>query len=93
MNCAGASGAVVDALVHSGVQGLVVAGTGNGTLHWALQAALERAQASGVAVRIASRCPLGRVLPRPEATLPDAQGLSPVKARVSLLLELLAAPC
>lgn len=91
MNYAGASGAMVDALVHSGVQGLVVAGTGNGTLHWALQAALERAQALGVAVRIASRCPLGRVLPRPGATLPDAQGLSPVKARVSLLLELLAA--
>ena len=93
MNYAGASGAMVDALVHSGVQGLVVAATGNGTLHWALQAALERAQAGGVVVRIASRCPLGRVLPRPGATLPDAQGLSPVKARVSLLLELLAAPC
>lgn len=89
MSYAGASGAMVDALVRSGVRGLVVAATGNGTLHWALQAALERAQAAGVAVRIASRCPLGRVLPRLEATLPGAQGLSPVKARVSLLLELL----
>ena len=90
MNYAGASAAVVDALVHSGVQGLVVAATGNGTLHYALQEALERAQASGVAVRVATRCPLGQMLPRPSATLPDVQGLSPVKARVSLLLELLA---
>ena len=91
MNYAGASAAVVDALVHSGAQGLVVAATGNGTLHYALQEALERAQAGGVAVRVATRCPLGQMLPRPSATLPDAQGLSPVKARVSLLLELLAA--
>ena len=91
MNYAGASAAVVDALVLSGAQGLVVAATGNGTLHYALQEALERAQASGVAVRVATRCPLGQMLPRPSATLPDAQGLSPVKARVSLLLELLAA--
>ena len=91
MNYAGASAAVVDALVHSGAQGLVVAATGNGTLHYALQEALERAQAGGVAVRVATRCPLGQMLPRPSAALPDAQGLSPVKARVSLLLELLAA--
>lgn len=90
MNYAGASAAVVDALVLSGAQGLVVAATGNGTLHYALQEALERAQAGGVAVRVATRCPLGQMLPRPHATLPDAQGLSPVKARVSLLLELLA---
>ncbi len=91
MNYAGASAAMVAALVHSGVQGLVVAATGNGTLHYALQEALERAQAGGVAVRVATRCPLGQMLPHPGDMLPDAQGLSPVKARVSLLLELLAA--
>ncbi len=91
MNYAGVSAAVVDALVLSGAQGLVVAATGNGTLHCALQEALERAQAGGVAVRVATRCPLGQMLPRADAALPDAQGLSPVKARVSLLLELLAA--
>ena len=92
MSYAGASAAMVDALVHSGVQGLVVAATGNGSLHCALQEALERAQAGGVAVRVATRCPLGQMLPRPGATLPDAQGLSAVKARVSLLLELLNLP-
>jgi len=91
MNYAGASGAMVDALVRDGVQGLVVAATGNGTLHHALQDALERAQAAGVAVRITTRCPLGQVLARPTDTLPVAQGLSPVKARVSLLLELMEA--
>ncbi len=90
MSYAGASAMVVDALVCSGVQGLVVAATGNGTLHCALQEALERAQTSGVAVRVASRCPLGQMLERPGAALPGAQDLSPVKARISLLLELLA---
>ncbi|WCM91250.1 asparaginase [Acidovorax sp. NCPPB 2350] len=86
---AGATGRAVDLLVADGVQGLVVAATGNGTLHHRLQAALERAQAAGVAVRIATRCPLGQALPRPGDPLPDARGMSPVKARVDLLLELL----
>ena len=89
MNYAGGSGGVVDVLVRDGVQGIVVAGTGNGTLHFALQAALERAQAVGVAVRVTTRCPLGQVLPKSGDLLPLAQGLSPVKARVSLLLELM----
>ena len=44
MSHAGADGRIVDALVADGVQGLVVAATGNGTLHYALHAALERAQ-------------------------------------------------
>lgn len=93
MNYAGASGAMVDALVRDGVQGLVVAATGNGTLHHALQAALERAQQAGLAVRVTTRCPLGQVLSLPgvHAALPLAPGLIPVKARVSLLLELLCA--
>ena len=93
MNYAGACGATVDALVRDGVQGLVVAATGNGTLHHALQAALERAQQSGVAVRVTTRCPLGQVLslPSAHAALPLSPGLIPVKARVSLLLELLGA--
>ncbi len=93
MSHAGASGAVVDALVRDGVQGLVVAATGNGTLHHALQAALERAQQAGAAVRVTTRCPLGQVLSLPwaHAALPLSPGLIPIKARVSLLLELLGA--
>lgn len=89
MNYAGASGAVVEALLAQGVQGLVVAATGNGTLHHALEAALLKAQASGVEVVRASRCLNGRVLPRPGDAIPDSEGLSPVKARVELMLRLL----
>ena len=91
MNYAGASGSLVDALVAQGVQGLVVACTGNGTLHHDLEAALLQAQAGSVRVVRATRCVNGRVLPKPGDLLPDSQGLSPVKARVALVLELLTA--
>jgi len=90
MNHAGAGGAIVQALQAQGVQGLVVAGTGNGSLHHELQAALLKAQADGVKVIRASRCAAGRVLPTPADAIPDSAGLSPVKARVSLILQLLA---
>lgn len=90
MSYAGASGAVVEALLVQGVRGLVVAGTGNGTLHQALEAALLKAQAAGVKVVRASRCVNGRVLPMFESAIADSQGLSPVKARVALMLALLA---
>lgn len=89
MNHAGASGAIVEALAAQGIDGLVAAGTGNGTLAASLEEALAAAQAGGIRVVRASRCPLGQVLPHPAALLPDSGGLSPVKARVSLLLQLL----
>lgn len=89
MNHAGATGAIVEALVAQGVDGLVAAGTGNGTLAAPLEEALAAAQAGGIRVLRASRCPLGQVLPHAGAPLPDSSGLSPVKARVSLLLQLL----
>lgn len=86
---AGAGGALVDALVQQGVPGLVVAGTGNGTLHRELEQALLRARAQGVAVVRATRCAQGVVLAKPGDLLPDSQGLSAVKARITLLLGLL----
>jgi len=89
MNYAGASGAIVEALVAQGIDGLVAAGTGNGTLAQPLEEALLAARAGGVRVVRASRCALGRVMGHAGAALADSQGLSPVKARVSLLLELL----
>jgi L-asparaginase len=55
LNHAGADGAVVDALVTHGVDGLVVAGTGNGTLSVALEALLSRAVRASVPVLRASR--------------------------------------
>ena len=90
INHAGADGAIVRALVRDGVHGLVAAGTGNGTLHHALEAALVAAQQAGVTVRRASRCAHGRVLPVAASALPAAEGLSPVKARIALMLELMA---
>lgn len=90
MNHAGASGAIVQALRAQGVQGLVVAGTGNGSLHQDLEAALLAAQAAGVKVIRASRCAGGRVLPSSADAIADSKGLSPVKARVELILQLLA---
>jgi len=86
---AGARGAVVDALVAARcVDGLIVAATGNGTIHRDLEAALLRAQDSGIAVRRATRCVYGRILARPNEAIPDAGALSPVKARIALMLEL-----
>lgn len=88
---AGASGKQIDALVQAGVRGLVVAGTGNGTLHHVLEAALKRAHGAGVVVRVASRCPFGQVVGIPAHGLPLSDGLSPVKSRISVMLELLQA--
>lgn len=94
---AGADGQLVDALV-AGAQaqgrpldGIVVAGTGNGSVHQSLERALLRAQADGIVVRRASRCAGSDMVANPAAVLLDAGGLSPVKARIALMLELLAA--
>lgn len=89
MSHAGADGAIVRALVADGIEGLVVAGTGNGSLHHALEAALCEAQAGGVAVRRASRCAGHRVLPAPGDRLPLAPSLTAVQARIALMLELM----
>jgi L-asparaginase len=88
---AGAGGGLVDALVASGVQGLVVAGTGNGSIHRELEAALRQAVAAGVKVVRSTRCPQGRILARSDDVFANSAGLSPVKARIALMLELLAA--
>lgn len=91
-----ADGRLVDALVAGAqaqgqaVRGIVVAGTGNGSVHQSLEQALLRAQDGGIVVRRASRCAGSRMVAHAAAALPDAGGLSPVKARIALLLELLA---
>lgn len=92
LNHAGADGALVDAAVAAGARGLVVAGTGHGTIAAPLEAALDRARAQGVAVLRASRCPFGPVLPHEGEGADDAAGeLSAPQARVELQLRLLAA--
>lgn len=92
---AGADGRAVDALRAQGVQGLVVAATGNGTLHRALEPALQRALQAGVAVWMSTRCGEGQlVAARGDAAQAELQprpvDLPPFKARISLQLELLA---
>jgi L-asparaginase len=86
---AGASARTVRALVAGGARGLVVAGTGNGTVHHALEAALREAQAQGVRVVRTTRCPLGQVIGGEGGAFETAYGLSPVKARIALQLELM----
>lgn len=86
---AGADGALVRAIVALGARGIVVAATGNGTIHGALEDELLAAQQAGVRVVRVSRCSDGVVLSRPGDLLPDAGGLNAVKARVGLLVDLL----
>ena len=85
----GARGEVVDALVAQGIDGLIVAGTGNGTIHHVLEAALQRAKEQGVVVVRATRCANGRVVGAGTGGFEDSLGLSPVKARISLMLALM----
>ncbi|HEV3104666.1 MAG TPA: asparaginase [Trinickia sp.] len=92
---AGASRVAVDALVAARVAGIVVAGTGNGSIHASVQAALADAVRAGVRVVRASRVGSGHVM-RNGAAPDDVLGfvsagtLNPYKARVLLMLALAA---
>ena len=90
---AGSGAAVVQALCARGVRGLVVAGSGNGSVHHLLEAALRDAQRAGVTVIRSTRCTAG-VIVEPSAgdvdALPVASAATPVQARIELMLELLA---
>ncbi|MDI9335374.1 MAG: asparaginase [Cytophagales bacterium] len=82
MSYAGASGEWVEALIQQKtngkmLDGIVVAGTGNSTVHHELGAALDKARAAGVAVYVATRC------------AQSGLSLSPLRARIDLLLRLL----
>ena len=88
---AGARPDAVSALVRAGVQGLVIAGSGGGSVHDALKPTLAQASVAGVVIALATRCAAGAVhAPRPEAWR-VYPGLNAVKSRVELTLELLAA--
>lgn len=91
MNYAGCDGALVQALLHPQyqLQGCVVAGTGNGTLSQGLIAQLKNARQQGVKVWACSRCALGRVVGNVSEGVDEVIGLSAVKARVELILQLL----
>jgi L-asparaginase len=92
---AGVSRIAVDALVAAGVRGIVVAGTGNGSIHSSVQQALVDAVTQGVVVVRSSRVGSGHVM-RNGAAPDDVLGfvtagsLNPYKARVLLMLALAA---
>ena len=116
LNHTGADGRWVDLLLQERVlsgtlgeagygdvlQGLVVAGTGNGTVHTDLLAVLVRAETAGVRVWRTSRCALGQIvgaqavpeMQAPETAmgdkLPCMSSLSPIKARIAMALVLLS---
>jgi L-asparaginase len=91
---AGSSGLLVQALLAQRaahpLYGLVVAGTGCGTIHQALKQALHSAQQQGVQVVRASQC-LGTVTVPPDDSFICWPQLSPRQARVRLILQGLAA--
>ena len=90
MNHVGAGSAVVNALVAQGVNGIVVAGTGSGSMAKALEAALRDAARAGVRVLRCSRCEDGPVIRESDDAFPAAGANTVAQARVELLLQLLA---
>jgi len=92
---AGADGRVVQALLalrpneSDPVKGLVVAGTGHGTVHQGLAKALEQAESQGIKVWRSTRVARGGVLPREGDHWPAAGTLTAAQARVALMLDLL----
>ena len=97
LNHSSATGAMVEALLAqrktaetNKLAGIVVAATGNGTISKALEAALQAAEAEGVVVWRSTRCVFGVLVGKANAQFGDSGGLSPVKARVALMLHLAA---
>lgn len=90
-NHSGADGRDVRAMMaQDPPDGFVVAGTGNGTVHQDLEAALMDAQQQGTYVLRASRCTWGGVQTRAGDIFPHARTLSAAKARIALILHLLS---
>ncbi len=96
INHAGATGAVVRAMLETDadaapLRGIVVAGTGNGTIHKIMESALLEAQEQGIRVVRVSRCAYGQVVGGSATDRSGAfasAGLSGVKARIALMLEI-----
>lgn len=91
---AGCTGSTVRALLSARAQGLpldglVVAATGNGTVHQDLEAVLLEAQSQGVTVVRSTRCIFGALVAGAPSAFEAMPGLSPYKARIALMLRLL----
>ncbi|OWQ45429.1 L-asparaginase [Roseateles noduli] len=83
---AGADARSLDAWRAAGLQGLVLACTGNGTLNQALEAPVQALKDAGVPVWRTTRCAQGRIV---GAIDEPAAALSPWAARIELMLTLL----
>lgn len=84
-----ASRAAIDAFVANGAKGIVIAGTGDGTLHKVLQEAAMDAVKQGVAIVRSSRVSYGHVSHNKidnQAHFLSAGTLNPWKARILLML-------
>ena len=80
----------VEVLLDAGVDGLVVAGTGNGSISQVTKEALLKAQTRGVEICLASRCNQGPVAQTPNHVFQIAKELNHAKARVALILNILS---
>ena len=89
---AGENRTIVDAIAASGAKGIIIAGTGNGSIHEAAEAALVDAQKKGLVIVRASRTGNGAVTEAnqryEEQHFLKAGTLNPQKARVLLALAL-----
>lgn len=83
---AGADPRAVSAWQQAGLEGLVLACTGNGTLHQALEAPVQALRDAGVPVWRVTRCAQGRIVGAEEE---KGAALSPWAARIELALTLL----
>jgi L-asparaginase len=90
MNHVQASSRLVNVMVTAGVQGIVVAGTGNGAVSSSLLKGLQQAHKQGIQIRLATRCNQGPVLPTDGHAFKADSGLSPVKTRVALMLDMMS---
>jgi L-asparaginase len=83
----------IDMLVSKKVDGIVIAGVGNGNFNKAFMEAVKRAVAAGIVVCRASRAPSGRVVLHDEINDDElgtivSDDLTPQKARILLMLGL-----
>ena len=98
MSHAGVGGGVVRALraqvndIQGPLRGLVVAGTGNGSIHRDMVQALQDAQSNGIRVVRTTRCAYGSIVRPGEPAREEftSMDVSPVKARIALMLTLAA---
>ena len=83
----------IDMLIAKKVDGIVIAGVGNGNFNKAYMDAVKRAVAAGIIVCRASRAPSGRVVLHDEINDDElgtivSDDLTPQKARILLMLGL-----